>query len=99
MEMSRHYPIIPAKARADGVGASPKQMVIELYWCLFLHWLKILSSTPRSSVMERRGIEVRGTRYGVRDALHRLPTASLGGDHATAALAPTEQGSQPNWRD
>lgn len=72
MEMSCHYPVIPTKARADGVGASPKQMVIELCWSLFAHWLKILSPTLRSGVMERQGIEGRDVGHGVREALHRL---------------------------
>jgi uncharacterized protein YjiS (DUF1127 family) len=68
MEMSCHYPIIPAKARADGAGAYPKQMVIELRWSQMPYWLKILSPTLRSGVMERRGIEGRSTRT----ALQRL---------------------------
>ncbi|EJN30765.1 hypothetical protein PMI35_01831 [Pseudomonas sp. GM78] len=72
MEMSCDYPVIPVKARADGVGASPKQMVIELCWSLYANGLKIRSPTLRSGVMERQGIEGSGAGHGVRDALHRL---------------------------
>jgi len=37
MEMSCHYPVIPAEARADGVDVCPKQLVMELCWNAFAH--------------------------------------------------------------